>query len=240
MNRRMAAVMTAVAAAAISCQTKGPRQPHMMARSGDVALERGDYALAEQEYAQVVKDQPWNAKARLQYGKALLGVNKPREAREELEKAYTTLPKDDEVMITLAEAMGRSGEYEGGCRLLQTIAEERRRPTDWVRLGRYAQRGKDYDTAERAYLAAARADGGLHAEYQLALHNYYTEVGDETKALDRLAMAFWLEPLNQEFQAKIKAAGYQPTTDFAKKPVEQGGNIPDPWLYPGERSAPGG
>ncbi|MBL8746617.1 MAG: tetratricopeptide repeat protein [Phycisphaerae bacterium] len=233
-------VMILVGVTAMGCQSNarrtGPRAPHMMAASGDRALAKGDFATAEAEYAQVVEAQPWNARARLQYGKALLGVDNPRKAREELEKAYTTLPKDDEVMYTLAEAMGRSGEYESGVRLLQTIAEERRRPTDWLRLGRYAQRGKDYDTAEKAYLAAALGDGGLHAEYQMALYGYYMEIGDETKAVQRLAMAYWLEPKNEEFAAKIKNHGYQPGAAFALRPVEQASQrVPDPVILRGDR-----
>lgn len=216
------------------CQSKGPRAPHMMAASGDRALEKGDFATAEAEYAQVVEAQPWNAKARLQYGKALLGVDKPREAREELEKAYTTLPKNDEVMYTLAEAMGRSGEYESGVRLLQTIAEERRRPADWLRLGKYAQRGKDYDTAEKAYRAAALGDGGLRAEYQMALYDYYMTIGDEEKAVERLAMAYWLEPYNEELAAKARAHGHTPGPEFALRPIEQASDrVPDPTIIRG-------
>lgn len=234
MDTRRATALILVSTFALlgSCQSKGPRQPHMMAASGDRALAVGDYALAESEYAQVVQAQPWNARARLQYGKALLGVGKDREAREELEKAYTLLPKDDEVIYTLAEAQGRSGDYDGGVRLLQTIAEERRRPTDWLRLGRYAQRGKDYDTAEKAYLAAARGDGGLRAEYQMALYHYYTETGRDSAALERLAMAYWLEPQNPEIRRLIVSHGHTADASFARRPIEQDPNkfVPDPFI----------
>jgi predicted Zn-dependent protease len=233
MTIRRVALLTALSLAALAgaCQSKGSRAPHMIAASGDRAIAKGDFALAEQEYAQVVAAQPWNARARLQYGKALLGVNKPREAREELERAYTVMPKDDETMLTLGEAMGRSGDYEGGARLLQSIAEERRRPADWLRLGRYAQRGKDFDTAEKAYLAAALGDGGLHVEPQMALYHYYVEVGNDQYALDRLAMAYWLEPGNKMIQEKIREHGVQPSADFAMRPVEQTPNrIPDPTI----------
>lgn len=212
-----------------SCQSSGPRQPHMVASSGDRALEQADFAAAESEYAQVVEAQPWNARARLQYGKALLGVGKNREAREQLEKAYTMTPKNDEVLLNLAEATARSGDYEGAVRLLQTVAEDRRRPTDWHRLGKFAQKAKDYDTAERAFLSAARADGGTTSEYQFSLFNFYREVGREEESLQRLAMAYWLEPKNQELQALIREAGYQPGPQFALRPVEQSSPIiPDP------------
>jgi tetratricopeptide (TPR) repeat protein len=231
MSVRTAAAWTMAAAFLGACQSSGPRQPHMMAASGDRALDQGDYVLAEQEYAQVVAAQPWNANARLQYGKALLGVDKPREAREQLEQAYTLLPKNDDAMITLAEAMGRTGDYDGGARLLQSIAEERRRPADWNRLGRYAQRGKDYDTAEKAYLAAALGDGGLTAQHQMALHDFYVEIGDEAKAVERLRMAFWLEPQNEKLRALIRERGYVPSSDFAQRPVEQTmPRIPEPTI----------
>lgn len=205
------------------------RAPHMMAASGDRAIAKGDYALAESEYARVTDEQPWNSKARLQYGKALLGAGNPREAREQLEKAYTSMPRNDEVIANLADAMGQSGDVTGAVRLLSTVAEERKRPVDYLRLGRFAQKARDYDTAERAYLAAALGDAGINIEPQMALYQFYDEVGRDAEAVDRLAMALWVEPQNKEIQSLIREHGEIPGPTFAKRPIEQtGDHIPNP------------
>lgn len=204
-----------------ACSGGGSRAPHMAFRAGDVALERGDFAAAVEEYRQVVDTQPWNWRARLQYSKALLGVGRARDAREQLEIAYTNQPKNPEVIAMLAEAMGASGDNEGAVRLLSTIAEERRRPEEWERLGRFAQRARDFDTAERAFLSAARGDAGLSAKYQLALYQFYNEVGREEEALQRLAMAHWLEPQNKQIELMIRELGAVPGPTFAIRPNEQ-------------------
>lgn len=226
MATRMAAYLVIGAALLLlpACQSGGPRQPDRIAASGDRALAKADYALAEREYQQVVEAQPWNARARRQYGRALLGVGKEREAREQLEKAYTIRPGDGETISALAEAMARSGDYEGAVRFLQSVAEDRKRPEDWTRLGLFAQKAKDYDTAERALLTAARGDGGLTVEPQMRLFELYAEVGRDREAMERLAMAYWLQPSNPRIAEEIRARGQTPGPAFAKRPAERTGN----------------
>ncbi|MDX2114108.1 MAG: tetratricopeptide repeat protein [Planctomycetota bacterium] len=236
-RRSLFVVSTILVSVLAGCQG---RAPHMIAASGDRALAKEDYAKAEAEYAQVVEAQPWNGRARLQYGKALLGVGNNRGAREQLEKAYTLLPKDGEVISNLAEAQARVGDLEGAIRLLKSVAEDRRSPDDWLRLGRFTQRAKDYDTAETALLTAARGDGGARADTQMALYSFYDEIGRDEEALERLAMALWLEPQNPQIQELIRARGHEPTAAFAVRPIEQGGRtIPAPTVpFSGESRSP--
>ena len=197
------------------------RATHMIEASGDRALEKENYTLAAAEYAQVVDRLPHKARARLQYGKALLGIGEADRAREQLEKAYTLLPNDDEVITTLAEAMAQSRSIEEAARLLRTIAQDRKRPADYLRLGQFLQRANDADAAEEALLAAARGDRGQSVEMQMALVQLYRSIGSDEKALARLRMAYYLDPIDPRIQELIRGYGEVPGPTFAQVPSEQ-------------------
>ena len=143
------------------------------------------------------------------------------EAREQLEKAYTLLPNDDEVITTLAEAMAQSRSIEEAARLLRTIAQDRKRPADYLRLGQFLQRANDADAAEEALLAAARGDRGQSVEMQMALVQLYRSIGSDEKALARLRMAYYLDPIDPRIQELIRGYGEVPGPTFAQVPSEQ-------------------
>lgn len=213
------------------CQSSGERAIHMIEASGDRALEKGDTATAESEYAQVIARDPARWRARLQYGKALLANGKPRDAREQLEIAYTLRPKNPEVIENLGMAMAGSRDYDGAIRLLRSLAEERKRASDWTRLGRVAMDAKDVDTAEKSFLTAPLADGGQDVNTQMQLYHFYMATDRPDMALDRLRTSLWLEPNNQVIQNLIKDAGHQPTREFAIRPPEQSSQkLPDPFM----------
>lgn len=202
------------------------RAIHMVELSGDRALEKGDCALAEKEYAEVVKRDPARPRARLQYGKALLCVGKPYEAREQLENAYTGLPKDDEVIVALATAMAESRDLEGAVRFLRSVAEDRRRPEDYLRLGQFLQKANDIDGAEAALLAAAKGDGGYSLEPQMALAELYRSIGNDDAAIDRLRMCYYLSPQNLKVQQMIRSYGEIPGPTFGRPPAERMADAP--------------
>lgn len=213
------------------CQSSGARAIHMIEASGDRALEKGDTALAEAEYAEVVARDPARWRARLQYGKALLANGKPRDAREQLEIAYTLRPKNPEVVENLGLAMAGSRDYDGAIRLLRSLAEERKRAADWTRLGRVALDAKDVDTAEKAFRTAALADGGQDVETQMELYRFYMATDRPEMALDRLRTSLWLQPNNEVIQTLIRDAGHEPTREFAVRPPEQASQrLPDPFI----------
>lgn len=197
------------------------RALHMVEFSGDRALEAENYPLAEHEYAEVADRAPYKAQARLRYGKALLGAGKPAQAREQLEKAYTLMPKSEEVIENLAEAMAQSRDMEGAVRLLRTIAEDGKRPSDWLRLGRFLLRTNDSDAAETAFLTAARGDRGQSLEPQWALALFYKSIGNDKAAIERLRMCQYVDPQNSKVQDMIRSYGEIPGPTFAKPPAEQ-------------------
>lgn len=219
--RTPASITLACLALALAACTGGQRAVHMVEQSGDRAMERGDYQIAAAEYREVLDRSPARIESRIKYAQALLAAGDHRMAREQFEKAYTLRPSDDAVIEGLAESMVRSGDVESATRLLQTIAEERGRPADWVRLGRLHERLNDPDAAEKAYLTAARGDFGQSIEPQWALANLYRTVGNDAAALERLRMCLYLEPLNQQVRDMIREFGEVPGPSFAQRPSEQ-------------------
>lgn len=217
-----------------ACQSGGSdsRAIHMVEASGARALAKGETELAEAEYAEVVRRNPTRWQARLQYGRALMANGKPHLAREHLEVAYTLRPKDQDVREALGTAMAQNRDYDGAVRLLKSLAEERKRPSDWIRLGNVAFEARDPDTAETAYLTAARADAGINQEPQMALYDFYTATGREEEAFNRLRMAFFTEPQNRVLQSKIRELGYEPNASFALRPTEQEGTSIQPPAVP--------
>lgn len=231
MLHRPVAYMALVLALSLISACSGPRAIHMIEASGDRALERGNTELAESEYAQVVERDPARWRARLQYGKALLANNKPRQAREQLEVAYTLRPKDPEVIQNLGMAMSGSRDYDGAIRLLRSLAEDRKRADDWTRLGRVAVEAKDVDTAEKSFLTAARADGGQTVGPQMDLYRFYLATSRREEALERLRAAHWLEPSNESINNVIRQEGHVPGAAFAMRPPEQSSErIPEPFM----------
>jgi tetratricopeptide (TPR) repeat protein len=230
-RRIVSLALLAASLALTACSGGGPRAIHMIEQSGDRALEKGDTQLAEAEYAEVVQREPARWRARLQYGKALLANGNARMAREQLEVAYTLRPKNPEVIENLGMAMAGSRDYDGAIRLLGSLAEERKRAADWTRLGRVALDAKDVDTAERAFLTAALADGGQRAEYQMELYNFYMATERPEEAIERLRYALWLEPANKVYQGLALEAGHDPAIGFAQRPPEQTSTrIPEPFF----------
>ncbi len=222
MNTRRAlslALVSASLAGLSACQ--GPRNITMVEKSGDRAVFRGDYQTAATDYAELVERRPDYFEGLKKYGRALLEINEPRRAREQLEKAYTLEPGDMEAVELLAQAMLESGDADSAIRMLRDLALDRGTPGDWMRLGDALKFITDFDGAETAYLAAARGDLGESVEPQMALAKLYKEAGNERLALERLAMVIYLDPDNSEAVRMVREFGEIPGPTFAQRPTEQ-------------------
>ncbi len=198
------------------------RALHMVEASGERAMERGDYVTAANEYAEVVDQRPGRWQARVELAKALLEMDRPAEAREQLEVAYTVEPEHEEVLNLLAEAMLASGDVDAMTTELRQRARVRNTVGDWMRLGIFLQRAGDFDNAEQALLTAARLDEGESVGPQMALASLYREAGDDEAALRRLRMALYLDPSNERVQQSIRSYGEIPGPTYALVPDERG------------------
>src|SRR5205823_861758 len=84
---------------------------------------------------------------------------------------------------------GRAGGREDAFRLLRSVADGRGLPADHIRLGRFLALAGDADGAEHSLKQAARIDGGKTIEPQMALADFYHQIGDKQSELKRLRMA---------------------------------------------------
>lgn len=201
----------------------GQRALHMVEASGDRAMERSQYQLAADEYAEIVDRRPSRWDAHVKLARALLKLNRPLEAREHLEVAYAQRPNNEEVVDLLATAMLESGDIASLTRELRDRAENSGAVSDWVRLGIFLLRAGDLDASETALLTAAQLDRGRTIQPQMGLARLYGRAGDENKALNRLRMALYIEPDNPEIQQAIRSYGRIPGPTFAIPPIELSG-----------------
>jgi len=216
-TRRLAALLLAAPIVLASCQQ---RALHMVEASGERAMDRGDYVTAANEYSEVVDRRPGSWRARVELAKALMAMDRPAEARENLEVAYTVEPENEEVLNLLAEAMLESGDVGAMTSELRQRALTRNTVGDWMRLGIFLQKAGDLDGAEMALLTAARIDGGRSVGPQMALASLYREAGDELAALRRLRMALYIDPENQKVQQAIRSFGEIPGPTYVLVPEE--------------------
>ena len=216
-TRRLAAVLLATPILLASCQQ---RALHMVEASGERAMDRGDYVTAANEYSEVIERRPGNWQARVQLAKALMAMDLPAEARENLEVAYTVEPENEEVLNLLAEAMLESGDVGAMTTELRQRARTRNTVGDWMRLGIFLQKAGDLDGAEQALLTAARIDNGRSVEPQMALASLYREAGAEDAALRRLRMALYIDPENERVQQAIRSYGEIPGPTYVLVPEE--------------------
>lgn len=212
-----ALVLTAVLAGGCSSQ----RALFMVERAGDRASSQGNYQEAVSDYRELVDRAPSVPSYRLKYGRALLLAGEPHAAREQLENAYTLMPRNEEVIDLLADAMAQSGDADNAVRLLRTIAEDRKQPEDWIRLGLFLMRINDPDGAEAALLTAARVDAGQSFRPQWELATLYRSIGADQKALERLRMCMYIEPSNEQVLVLIRGYGEIPGPTAALRPTEQ-------------------
>jgi Tfp pilus assembly protein PilF len=188
---------------------------------GDRALERQNFDKAEADYAEAVERDPGDYRHRVGLGRAFMGMEQYNNAREQFELAYAIRPDDPQVLEHLADSMLAAGADADLYDLLHTRAEARQTAEAWFLLGRYMVQAGDIDVAERALLTAARMDGGQTAEVQVALADFYESVGDRENALERLRMALYLDPENEDLMLRIREYGEVPGPSFALQPSEQ-------------------
>jgi cytochrome c-type biogenesis protein CcmH/NrfG len=192
-------------------------------RSGDRAFAAGDYQLASQEYKEYVDRRPGKARVQFALGEAYMALGQPEAASHTLYLAHDMEPTNEQYTTALAEALYKAGDQGKLYDFLRSMTEQPGRVEDYTRLGRYAAQLGDVDEAKTALLTAAKIDGGKTIGPQLALADFYQQVGDKENSLKRLRMALFLDPANAEVAARIRELGEIPGPSFSIVPEEAGG-----------------
>lgn len=216
--RPFVAALVVVAAGMSGCHQG--RATQYIQESGEHALWMKDYDKAIAEFREVINRQPYNWRTRIDLARAYVGNGRADAAREQMEVVYTIKPNELGVIDLLAESMIESRDVDSMAGELRRVAEERQRVDDWLRLGRFMQKAGDVDEAEQALLTAARIDQGRSMRVQMALAEYYVQIGDSASALDRYRMALYLEPANRTVKDAIRSFGEIPGPTYALLPAE--------------------
>ncbi|MBX9737335.1 MAG: hypothetical protein K2X32_10460 [Phycisphaerales bacterium] len=201
-----------------SCGGQGPINERHRA---DEALRGQRYDEAVTRYATYLAERPGEAEARNAYGRALLASNDPINAVEQLKTAHYQEPTNAKYLDDLCDAMIKANQSEDMFRMLRSYTDSIGTTDNWLRLGTFAQRAGDPDTAKTALLTAARIDRGQSVAPQVALYDLYLSVGDKAEANRRLRMAFFLDPKNSDVVSRMsKSADFAGTT-YGLRPDEQ-------------------
>ncbi|MEM8758468.1 MAG: tetratricopeptide repeat protein [Planctomycetota bacterium] len=214
-----AALTAALAPAGIGCQSQ-PSANTLRFR-GDLALEQKKFFEAVEWYEQYLRRRPGDGQARYSLGRAYLNLDQPSRAREQFIQGLELGATEGLFIDGIAETLVETGQRDELFRLLRRTAEQERNAENYIRFGRFAALVGDADTAEEAFLTAARADQGRTIEPQLALADFYASVNDTAQELERLRMALWVDPEHPDVQARIIGLGEVPGPAFVLQPAER-------------------
>lgn len=217
--RLLCVLMLVLAAFAIGgCQSQ--RSLLAVRQSGDAHFARAEYYEAQQDYEEYLNRSPARPEVHYMLGRTLLAQGRTAAAREQLLLAYRLTPENDDVFVNVCEGLFADKQYDELNRLLRARTIDRGRMQDWLLFAEFAQRQGDVDEAQRALLTAARVDGGQSAAPQLALAKVYMAAGDKTRAIERLRMAYFLEPQNGEIATLAMSMGEIVGPSFGIPPAE--------------------
>lgn len=219
MSRAAATALLAGALLALSaCNTQRPLP--MVWEMGDRAFDKADFTTAQSEYTEYLERKPGEARVQHRMALTLLELGRAQEAVEWAVVAHDQRPHDERFIDTRARALFEAGRSDDLFAFLRTMTQDRGHVGDYIRLGDYASRMGDPDTAEHALLLAAKIDGGQSIEPQLALADFYASINDTTNAKRRLRMALFLDQANLDIHNRLRAMGEIPGPSLAIFPDE--------------------
>lgn len=197
------------------------RPLHAIRSSGEQNLYYQSYDAAATDFREYLERAPQDHRARFHLGQALLKGGRPAEARKEFKIASDIEPLNDEYFDSFCEAMFQANERADLTTALQRRAHNTPRTQDWSRFGSYSFRMGHADEAEQAFLMAAKVDQGKSASVQRQLADFYGELGRKDKQVERLRMAYYLDPKNESLIEAIRHSGEIPGPTFGRPPAEQ-------------------
>lgn len=218
MKRLTLIALVFAAGLAPGCQSENAL-PHR--ERGNQYLSAQNWADAAKEYEQSLKIRPDQPEARHGLARAYIGLGRPLEGAEQAKIAFSQRPENAEYADTVAEALLAADRPDELFRFLRQNANERGRVADWIRLGLYARRAGDADTAQTALVTAARVDRGQNAGPQLALYELYSSLGQRDKAMQRLRMAYYAGPMDSSVRTALAKEGLKPDASIGLVPPER-------------------
>lgn len=220
MLTRLLIALVLVLAALSAGGCKMQRSLLAVRQSGDAHFARAEYTEAQYDYEEYLTRSPARPEVHYMLGRTYLAQGRTGPAREQLLLAYRLRPEDDEMFAHICEGLYADKQYDELNRMLRARTIDRGRMQDWLLLAEYSQKQGDMDEAQRALLTAARVDNGQSAAPQLGLAKIYMAAGDRTRAVERLRMAYFVEPQNGEIATLATSLGEIVGPSFGIPPAE--------------------
>ncbi len=216
-------IVCSLGLAALVCAAGGCASRSLVAvrEAGDQHFFYGEYPAALEDYKEYIDRSPGNAHVHHMLGNTYVKLGETGLGAEQLKLAHTLRLEDDAIFASLCEGLYADKKFDDLNRALRERTIDRGRMQDWALLAKYAERLGDQDEAQRAWLTAARVDGGTSAIPQLGLARLYSKVGDRGRARQRIAMAYFCDPLNADVIAAAKEMGEIPGPTFGVMPEER-------------------
>lgn len=207
---------------ALLCGASGCAERSLLAvrESGDSHMEYKEYDAAIKDYEEYLQRAPGNAEVRSSLSKAYLATGQSGMAREQSLVAQAIRVEDDAIFATTANTLYQDKRFEELNKLLRQRTVDRGRMQDFLLLANYSEKQGDVDEAQRAFLTAAKVSGGARYEPHLGLARLYRQVGDKRRARERLAMAYFVAPNEQEVVEEVRKANEVPGPTFGVTPPE--------------------
>lgn len=224
----LSSLALALAFGATGCS--GTKPLHVIkAEAGDQA-DLGNHDLAVANYELYLDKRRDDHETRFLYGKSLLQVNRPQDARREFAICTEAQPLNDLYWDFLAEAIFQQKDHGELTTMLEQRCRDRGLPADYLRLGRFMNRMGHADDAVMAYLTAAKIDQGKTASIQKELADFYGSRGDKQNQVRRLRMATFLDPQNKDLAEEVRRMGEIPGPSFWLPPAEAApiAGVPEP------------
>jgi len=176
----------------------------------DILFDRGEYALAADEYREIIDRYPGDWEAQYRYGLCQLELDAPTRAQRAIKIAHDRRPDDADIADALAEAIFRTGDAPRLYAFLRNRAESEGTAHAWLMLGRYSMELNDPDSARIAIDTAIAVDPESSIEPYLAAADLAEQLGDVPLAVRRLRQAYGLDPRNETISRRLRSHGEIP------------------------------
>lgn len=216
-----ALVLPTIALAALLASCKSTNTAGYLI-DGDLAYSATQWPKAADNYEKYLTTREGDHRVRERLGNAYLNMGEYPKAVHQLRLVHTQVPGNVKVTNALAEALFKAGKNDELYRLLRSEAVESQTEADWMRLGDYAIKLGDKDTAQTAYRSAAKVCAGRSIDPYIALFDYHRSLGQREEATRNLRYAAWVDPNSSKVAERIKLAGVIDGPTFAQMPPEAG------------------
>lgn len=212
-NHLSASLITASACLLASSMLAGCSQQiskQTLRTRGDHAMFVEHWTVAMDNYTELTDRDPtdWSAQANL--GHAALEAGDLATARRSLEIASTLRPTDAAIARDLADTMQQQQAWDDLFAYLRDRAMSTSTSADWLRLARVAIEADDPDTAREAVRTALAVDADQSVGPYLMAARMLRRLGDDDEAQRTLALAWRIDPKNEDVRAALRDMGVVP------------------------------